>query len=81
MTKQLKLAFTEASKLPPEEQNILAEWLLAELSSEKEKHKNWIRRRFEFKNYKQFPGYACDLASSDSALTSEQNSCMLCNSN
>ena len=35
MTKQLELAFTEASKLPPEEQNILAEWLLAELSSEK----------------------------------------------
>ena len=35
MTKQLELAFTEASKLPPEEQNILAEWLLAELLSEK----------------------------------------------
>lgn len=35
MTKQLEQAFTEASKLPPEEQNILAEWLLAELSSEK----------------------------------------------
>lgn len=35
MTEQLERAFTEASKLPPEEQNILAEWLLAELSSEK----------------------------------------------
>lgn len=35
MTKQLKRAFTEASKLPAEEQNILAKWLLAELSSEK----------------------------------------------
>lgn len=35
MTKQLKRAFSEASKLSPEEQNILAEWLLTELSSEK----------------------------------------------
>ena len=35
MTKQLEQAFMEASKLPPEEQNILAKWLLAELSSEK----------------------------------------------
>ena len=35
MNNKLKRAFTEASKLPPEEQNILAEWLLAELSSEK----------------------------------------------
>lgn len=35
MTKQLKQAFSEASKLSPEEQNILAEWLLTELSSEK----------------------------------------------
>ena len=35
MTKQLEQAFTEASKLPPEEQNILAKWLLAELASEK----------------------------------------------
>lgn len=35
MTKPLERAFTEASKLPPEEQNILARLLLAELSSEK----------------------------------------------
>ncbi len=35
MTKQLKRAFSEASKLSPEEQNILAEWLLTELSFEK----------------------------------------------
>ena len=35
MTKQLKRAFSEASKLSHEEQNILAEWLLTELSSEK----------------------------------------------
>ena len=35
MTKQLELAFAEAAKLPPKEQNRLAEWLLAELASEK----------------------------------------------
>ena len=35
MTTKLEHAFTEASKLPSEEQNILAEWLLAELASEK----------------------------------------------
>ena len=34
MTK-LELAFTEASKLPLKEQDRLAEWLLAELASEK----------------------------------------------
>ena len=34
MTK-LELAFEEATKLPPKEQDRLAEWLLAELTSEK----------------------------------------------
>ena len=34
MTK-LELAFAEATKLPPKEQDRLAEWLLAELASEK----------------------------------------------
>ena len=34
MTK-LELAFEEASKLPAQEQEILAEWILAELASEK----------------------------------------------
>ena len=35
MTTKLERAFTEASKLSSEEQNILAEWLLTELASEK----------------------------------------------
>lgn len=35
MTKQLELAFAEATKLPPKEQDRLAEWLLAELASER----------------------------------------------
>lgn len=35
ITTKLERAFTEASKLSSEEQNILAEWLLAELTSEK----------------------------------------------
>ncbi len=35
MTTKLERAFTEASKLSSEEQNILAEWLLAELTSAK----------------------------------------------
>ena len=35
MTKQLELAFAEATKLLPKEQDRLAEWLLAELASEK----------------------------------------------
>ena len=35
MTTKLERAFTEASKLSSEEQNILAEWLLTELTSEK----------------------------------------------
>ncbi len=34
MTK-LELAFAEATKLPPKEQDRLADWLLAELSSER----------------------------------------------
>ena len=34
MTK-LELAFAEATKLPPKEQDRLAEWLLAELASER----------------------------------------------
>jgi len=35
MTKLLEQAFAEASKLPPEEQNALAGWLLKEFQSEK----------------------------------------------
>ncbi len=35
MTKLLEQAFVEASKLPPQEQDALADWLLAELESEK----------------------------------------------
>lgn len=35
MTKQLELAFAEAAKLSPKEQDRLAEWLLAEFASEK----------------------------------------------
>ena len=35
MTTRLEQAFTEAGKLPPQEQNALADWLLAELESEK----------------------------------------------
>ncbi len=35
MTKRLELAFTEASKLSPKEQDALADWLLAELHSER----------------------------------------------
>ena len=35
MTKLLKRAFTEASKLPDIEQNVIAKWLLEELTSEK----------------------------------------------
>ena len=34
MTK-LELAFAEANKLPPKEQDRLADWLLAELASER----------------------------------------------
>ena len=35
MTRRLKQAFTEASKLSPKEQDALAAWLLAELRYEK----------------------------------------------
>ena len=35
MTTRLEQAFTEASKLAPKEQDALANWLLAELHSEK----------------------------------------------
>ena len=35
MTTRLEQAFTEASKLPPKEQDALADWVLAELHSEK----------------------------------------------
>ncbi len=35
MTTRLKQAFAEASKLPPAEQNKVADWLLAELESER----------------------------------------------
>ncbi len=35
MTKTLKKAFDEASKLPEREQEALGEWLLAELESER----------------------------------------------
>ena len=35
MTKLLEKAFAEASKLPPEEQEALATWILAELASER----------------------------------------------
>ena len=35
MTTRLEQAFTEASKLPPKEQEALADWVLAELRSEK----------------------------------------------
>ena len=35
MTKQLELTFAEAAKLPPKEQDRLAEWLLTELASDK----------------------------------------------
>ena len=35
MTTRLEQAFTEASKLPPKEQDAFADWVLAELRSEK----------------------------------------------
>jgi len=34
MTARLEQAFEEASKLPPKEQDVLGDWLLAELRSE-----------------------------------------------
>ena len=36
MTTRLEQAFTEASKLSPKEQDAFADWVLAELSSEKQ---------------------------------------------
>jgi len=35
MTAQLERAFAEAAKLPPQEQEALAHWLLTELESER----------------------------------------------
>jgi len=35
MTKRLEQAFNEASKLPPREQDTLADWLLREFESER----------------------------------------------
>jgi len=35
MTTRLEQAFTEASKLPPKEQDMLADWVIAELHAEK----------------------------------------------
>ena len=35
MTKRLEQAFTEASKLSPKEQDAFADWVLAEIRSEK----------------------------------------------
>ena len=40
MTARLEQAFTEVSKLPPKEQDALADWLLAELESERQ----WDKR-------------------------------------
>ena len=40
MTAQLEQAFIEVSKLSPKEQDALADWLLAELESEK----RWNKR-------------------------------------
>ena len=36
MTTRLEQAFTEALKLPPREQDALADWLIAELESERQ---------------------------------------------
>ncbi len=41
MTKLLKRAFEEASKLPEVEQNILARWLLEELEAEEQWEKTF----------------------------------------
>ena len=35
MTELLQEAFEEVAKLPPEEQNAIAQWILAELASER----------------------------------------------
>jgi hypothetical protein len=44
MTRALQKAFDEAAKLPPEEQDRIGDWLLAELTDERE----WERRFREF---------------------------------
>jgi len=36
MTELLSKAFSEASKLPPQEQDVMASWILSELVSEKQ---------------------------------------------
>ena len=41
MTTRLEQAFTEASKLSPKEQDVLADWVLAELRSEKKWDKSF----------------------------------------
>ena len=43
MTARLQQAFTEISKLPPKEQDALANWLLAELESEKQWDKRFAK--------------------------------------
>ena len=43
MTKRLEQAFAEASKLPEQEQDTLAKWLLEELNSEHEWEKVFAR--------------------------------------
>ena len=42
MTTRLEQAFAEASKLPPKEQDALADWLLTELRSEKKWDKLFV---------------------------------------
>ena len=43
MTARLQQAFTEISKLPPKEQDALANWLLAELKSERQWDKRFAK--------------------------------------
>lgn len=45
MTKLLEDAFAEASTLPPSEQDVIAEWLLAELASERRWEKAFAASR------------------------------------
>ena len=45
MTKLLEKAFTEASHLMPDEQDAVAEWLLAELASERRWEKAFAASR------------------------------------
>lgn len=46
MTARLEQAFTEVSKLSPKEQDALADWLLAELESER----RWNKRFADSQN-------------------------------